>query len=44
MIDKEDLATAAGNPEIYQHFLEHARKKAEQLGIQSIELKGVIFN
>lgn len=43
MIDKEDLATAAGNPEIYQHFLEYARKKAEQLGIESIELKGVIF-
>ena len=44
MIDKEDLATAAKDPELYQHLLEHARKKAEQLGIQSIELKGVIFN
>ncbi len=43
MIDKEDLATAAGNAEIYQHFLEHTRKKAEQLGIEAIELKGVIF-
>lgn len=44
MIDKEDLATDAECPEIYQHFLEHARKKAIQLGIKSIELKGVIFN
>lgn len=44
MIDKEDLATDAGDPEVYQHFLEHARKKAKELNIFSIELKGVIFN
>lgn len=43
MIDKEDLYTASKSPEIYQHFLEHARKKAKELGIEAIELKGVIF-
>jgi len=44
MIDKEDLATAAKSAEVYQHFLEHARMVAQQLGIEAIELKGVIFN
>lgn len=43
MIDKEDLYTAAKDPELYQHFLEHARKKAKTLGVEAIELKGVIF-
>lgn len=43
MIDKEDLATAAKSAEIYQHFLEHCRKKAKELNVEAIELKGVVF-
>jgi len=41
MIDKEDLFTAAKSNELYQHFLEYARNKAKELGIECIELKGV---
>ena len=43
MIDKEDLASACRDGEIYQHFLEYTRKKAKELGIESIELKSVVF-
>ena len=44
MIDKEDLAAAANNdPEIYQHFLDYTRKKAQALNILAIELQGVVF-
>lgn len=44
MIDKEDLASAANDPIVYQHFLEYARKKADTLNVKAIELKAVVFN
>lgn len=43
VIDKEDLATAAGNPELYTHFLEAAKKKIIECNAKPIEMKGVIF-